>query len=189
MQECAGRLLREDCPAYTDGKQALYILKLMLVKMAHKDWTPIDRQWITSQAKRLRANMPAVCHFGCEGAISEGKVRATSSLTTASAAAADEIPDTRDKIRCEVKIQPALLPLIQSIRKHLEAAGKGGNGTLQRVIADEDIQTGGEGETISNFLHSKHGSHAHMQITISWCHYASVTHFVQHANSFFCRLS
>jgi hypothetical protein len=44
----------------------------MLVKMAHKDWTAIDRQWITSQAKRVRANMHAACHFGCEGTVSPG---------------------------------------------------------------------------------------------------------------------
>ena len=50
-----------------DGKMALYVAKLMLCKMAHKDWTPLDRQWITSQAKRVRAAMPAACHFGCEG--------------------------------------------------------------------------------------------------------------------------
>ena len=57
MQECARRVLDDACPAYGDGKQALYILKLMLVKMAHKDWTPLDKQWTASQAKRLQARV------------------------------------------------------------------------------------------------------------------------------------
>jgi hypothetical protein len=69
LQDFAEQLMSPDLSAYKDGKQVLYIAKLMLVKMAHKDWTPIDRQWITTQAKRLRKAMPAACHFGSEGTI------------------------------------------------------------------------------------------------------------------------
>lgn len=58
---------RPDCPAYKSGPDAVYMLKMMLLKMAHKDWTAIDRQLIVSKANRLRALMPAVVHHGCEG--------------------------------------------------------------------------------------------------------------------------
>lgn len=71
---------KADFPAYKDGKQALYVAKLMLLKMAHKDWTPIDRQWITSQAKRLRAALPAAVHFGCEGTLAGQNVQAPERL-------------------------------------------------------------------------------------------------------------
>ena len=46
------------------------MLKLMLLKMAPKEWAAIDRQMIVSKAKRLRALMPAVVHHGCEAALS-----------------------------------------------------------------------------------------------------------------------
>jgi hypothetical protein len=84
LQQYAEKLRQVDFPAYKDGKEALYMGKLMLVKMAHKDWTPLDRQWITSQAKRLRAAMPAACHFGCEGALTRaGALQAPVRLKTA----------------------------------------------------------------------------------------------------------
>jgi uncharacterized protein (UPF0371 family) len=130
---------------YTDGKQALYILKLMLVKMAHKDWTPIDRQWITSQAKRLRANMAAACHFGCEGELSDGQLCATSSLTTPSSAAAGEALKARNEITCEVKIQPPWLALIPKALEHL---GTTEEGMLQIRAVEVDSQTYGEGEIL-----------------------------------------
>ena len=70
FQKCFGRLQREECPAFASGPEATYMLKLMLLKMAHKDWTAIDRQIIVSKAKRLRALMPAVVHHSCEAAVS-----------------------------------------------------------------------------------------------------------------------
>lgn len=125
MQECAGRLLREDCPAYRDGKKALYILKLMLMKMAHKDWTPIDRQKITSQAKRPRAQMAAVCHFGCEGTVADSQLRATATLVTAAGnAEVEEIQETQKQIVCDVQIQPAWIPLIREAQEHLATDGE-----------------------------------------------------------------
>jgi hypothetical protein len=145
MQQCADRLLREDCPAYTDGKQALYILKLMLVKMAHKDWTPIDRQWITSQAKRLRANMAAVCHFGSEGSVIDGQLRSTGSLVIASTASAEGMPETRKEVSFGVQIQPTWLPFLHKAQEYLDAAEQG---TLKIEIVKVDVQICGEGETI-----------------------------------------
>lgn len=143
IQECAGRLLREDCPAYNDGKQALYILKLMLVKMAHKDWTPIDRQWITSQAKRLRSNMAAVCHFGCEGSVNDGAVRATASLAVAGGIAAVEgMQEARKEIRCEVHIQPAWMPLVRKAQQQMAATGED---TLQIEVVESGSQAAGQG--------------------------------------------
>jgi hypothetical protein len=156
MQDCAERLLRKDCPAYNDGKQALYILKLMLVKMAHKDWTPIDRQWITSQARRLRANMAAVCHFGCEGSVSDGQLRATGSLAVASTATAEEMQQARTEIRCEVKILPAWMPLIQKAQEQLEASGEG---ILQTEVVEVAAQASGEGENISNRFLCRDSNH------------------------------
>lgn len=70
MQDYAKPLYEEQLSSYKDGREALYVAKLMLVKMAYKDWTPIDRQWINSEAKRLRAAIGAACHFGCEGSLS-----------------------------------------------------------------------------------------------------------------------
>lgn len=69
------------CPAYASGADAIYTLKLMLMKMAYKDWTAIDRQLIVSKAKRLRALMPAVVYHGCEGSLSpDGSALDTSRL-------------------------------------------------------------------------------------------------------------
>lgn len=82
LQECVSKLQAASCPAYNDGPQALYMLKLMLIKMAHKDWTAIDRQWIASQAKQIRTSMHAVTHFGCEGTVSEtGEIQGPTPLS------------------------------------------------------------------------------------------------------------
>ena len=76
------KLQAAGCPVYTDGEEALYMLKLMLIKMAHKDWTAIDRQWIASKAKQTRNYMHAVAHFGCEGTVvDEGVVQGAATLT------------------------------------------------------------------------------------------------------------
>lgn len=80
VQMCTEEVTTNAVPAFKDGKQALYISKLMLIKMAHKDWTAIDRQWITSQAKHLRLMMPAACHFGAEGSVVAGKLQAAENL-------------------------------------------------------------------------------------------------------------
>ena len=92
VQEVANKLRKPDFPAYSDGKQALYVFKLMVLKMAHKDWTPVDRQWITSQAKRVRAAIPAAVHFGCEGALADTSVQGPERLGTGGNS--DEIKDT-----------------------------------------------------------------------------------------------
>jgi hypothetical protein len=82
MQECVPKLLAPECPAYSDGAQALYIIKLMMIKMALKDWTAIDRQWIATQAKQARNCMHAVTHFGCEGSVTpSGTVQGAVALT------------------------------------------------------------------------------------------------------------
>lgn len=137
MQECAGRLLKVDCPAYDDGKQALYILKLMLVKMAHKDWTPIDRQWITSQAKRLRANMAAVCHFGCEGAVTDGECRASMSLSIS-----EEPPELSNEIHCELEVPNEWMPLIHAAQQRIAASGES---TVQMYVIEGTSGTIGTG--------------------------------------------
>ena len=82
LQECVSKLQAAGCPVYRDGPQALYMMKLMLIKMAHKDWTAIDRQWIASQAKQVKNYMHSVTHFGCEGSVSEsGNVQGATPLT------------------------------------------------------------------------------------------------------------
>lgn len=70
MQDYAARVLGPDIAAYKDGGEALYVAKVMLTKMARKDWTSLGKQWITSQCKQIRAAMPAACHFGCSGVLS-----------------------------------------------------------------------------------------------------------------------
>lgn len=64
--QCVKRLQHEDCPAYACGTDASYTLKMMIMKVAHKDWTAIDRQLIVSRAKAVKAMMLAVVHYGCE---------------------------------------------------------------------------------------------------------------------------
>jgi len=64
------RLQHEHCPAYSSGADAAYTLKMMIMKVAHKDWTAIHRQLIVSKAKALRALLPAVVHLGCEATLS-----------------------------------------------------------------------------------------------------------------------
>lgn len=69
VQECVSRLQRADCPTYGSGAEASYTLKMMTVKVAHKDWTAIDRQLIVSKAKAVRGVMLGVVHHGCEAAL------------------------------------------------------------------------------------------------------------------------
>lgn len=69
LQDCVGRLQREGCPSYANGPDAGYTLKMMMMKVAHKDWTAIDRQLIVSKAKAVRAVMLGVVHHGCEAAL------------------------------------------------------------------------------------------------------------------------
>lgn len=101
MQECVSKLHAASCPAYSDGPQALYILKLMMIKMAHKDWTAIDRQWIATQAKQTRNSMHAVTHFGCEGYVTDsGIVQCPTPLSLPSGSTSG-VPRTGDP-RCLV---------------------------------------------------------------------------------------
>ena len=70
LQECVSRLQQEQCHAYSSGEDAAYMIKMMIMKVAHKDWTAIHRQLIVSKAKALRALLPAVVHLGCEATLS-----------------------------------------------------------------------------------------------------------------------
>jgi hypothetical protein len=105
MQDYATEIRKQQMPTFKDGKQALYISKLMLVKMAHKDWTPIDRQWVTSQAKRLRAVMPAMVHIGCEGTLMGMSVEALLPLdvgNTSSEITSGGAPDSYVDVQVDV---------------------------------------------------------------------------------------
>jgi hypothetical protein len=102
MQAYATKIRRQDVPAFKDGKQALYISKLMLVKMAHKDWTPIDRQWVTSQAKRLRAVIPSAVHFGCEGTLIGNSVDAPLPLNMGNTESLSKDVDLEVKVPSEL---------------------------------------------------------------------------------------
>lgn len=42
---------------------------MMIMKVAHKDWTAIDRQLIVSKAKAVKSVMLGVVHYGCEAKV------------------------------------------------------------------------------------------------------------------------
>jgi hypothetical protein len=163
MQSYAVDIRKEDIATFHNGKQALYISKLMLVKMAHKDWTPIDRQWVSGQAKRLRAMIPVAVHFGCEGSLANNNVDAPFPLTVGST----EVPsgpgigvaETQAQVELVVELPSELADFVADILASpssnseagllkIEVTGGGGSSELEDGSAnsrkmDEEVDLKG----------------------------------------------
>jgi hypothetical protein len=141
-QDYADEIRKQDIPSYNDGKQALYISKLMLVKMAHKDWTPIDRQWVTSQALRLRAILPVAVHYGCEGSLVNNVVDSPVPLTVGSTDASSGPSSAADAdctVKLEVDVPSELVEFVAELVASLEDVAR--KGLLAIEIVNDGLES------------------------------------------------
>eukprot|EP00892_Ulva_mutabilis_P011345 jgi/Ulvmu1/8583/UM045_0026.1 len=129
QRECVSRLQSAVCPSYASGADAAYTLKMMIMKVAHKDWTAIHRQLIVSKAKVLRALMPAVVHHGCEATLKHDGAPLGPALPLHFSGTNKDAPSSEDlqAVTFNVTLPAYVHTAVQSI---LQAAAHASNGAL-----------------------------------------------------------
>eukprot|EP00892_Ulva_mutabilis_P011347 jgi/Ulvmu1/8585/UM045_0028.1 len=132
QRECVLRLQSAHCPSYASGADAAYTLKMMIMKVAHKDWTAILHQMIVSKAKVLRALMPAVVHHGCEATLKPGGAPLGPALPLQFSGTNKDAPSNEDlqKVTFRVTLPSYVHCAISSI---LQAAEQASNGPAHRA--------------------------------------------------------
>eukprot|EP00884_Botryococcus_braunii_P007870 jgi/Botrbrau1/17084/Bobra.0611s0002.1 len=61
-------------PQFNNPVNFAAMSKTLLAKIAHKDWTPLDRNWIRGRVALLDANLAAACHRGTLAAVADSTI-------------------------------------------------------------------------------------------------------------------